>query len=167
MRQYLVEFGVIGIRSRRRLQVLDGLTKALGPVVTETQQRCCLQIIRISCRSGMERSHGCLKVSLLEIREPQIELHSRQLRIQGERFFVGRRRFPIFSFFRQNHAKARESRGVAGILLDDGLPSLGCLGKLSLSLKSDGGFRIRRLGVQAARQQTNRDQERRCGPFRF
>src|SRR5450432_3274514 len=81
LRQHLMQFHVAGFRLGCRLQIFDSVGKSLSTVVAETEQSPCLCVVRISSQGCAERNDRLLKVPLLEFRETEVKLHSRQFGI--------------------------------------------------------------------------------------
>src|SRR5271165_4654033 len=75
-------------------------------------------------------------MALLELRETQVELHTRKRRIERQGPSVGRRRLRILLLPGERHAQAGEGRGVVRIVRGHRLPGLGSLWQLSLLLEA-------------------------------
>ena len=76
-----MEFDVGRIRLGRRREILAGVGKALGSVTTKAEKSRCLHAVRIRNRGLMERADGSLEMSLLELGQAQIHLHTLELGI--------------------------------------------------------------------------------------
>ena len=138
LRKHLPQLNIVWIGLRRQLKVLRGFRKPLRPVVAQAEQRARLHIVRLGGQSGVERGDGCLKVPLLEFRQPEIQLDSRELGIQCERLPVGRGRLLIFLLFGEVHPQAGERSGIARVLLDHCLPDLDRFVQFPLLFERDG-----------------------------
>src|ERR1700728_4911630 len=94
--------------------------------------------MRVRGRSSAKWGYRRLEMPLLKLRQAQIQLHAGQLRIQRDGLFIRGSCFLVSLLFREDHAQAGKSSGIAWILLDHPAPDLGSFGELSLLFEGNG-----------------------------
>src|SRR5579859_6478276 len=89
-----LEIAWIGFGGQRK--VLGRFRKTLRAVIAHTKQRARLQIAWLGGQSCGERSDGSFEAPLLEFREAEIQLDSRELGVECQSLSVGGRGLRIF-----------------------------------------------------------------------
>src|SRR5204863_2872382 len=89
LRQRAVKFDICRIRFGGQLEIFRSVLKAFCTIAAQTQQSARLQILRISCEGRAQRSDGGIEMLLFEFSQSPVQMNSRQLRIQSDRFSVG------------------------------------------------------------------------------